>query len=101
MRFAVTLALCVLTVGIIGAEGKAEAELIDSFDVSGVSRLVLERGAIFDVVVSGYSGDSVQIEVYAIQGDEVTHAKRGSDLVVTAVFEGREAARGILNFLEV
>jgi glutamate synthase (NADPH/NADH) small chain len=26
---------------------------------------------------------------------------RGSDLVVTAVFEGREAARGILNFLEV
>jgi glutamate synthase (NADPH/NADH) small chain len=26
---------------------------------------------------------------------------RGSDLVVTAVFEGREAARGILNFLAV
>ncbi len=26
---------------------------------------------------------------------------RGSDLVVTAVFEGREAARGILNFLDV
>jgi glutamate synthase (NADPH/NADH) small chain len=26
---------------------------------------------------------------------------RGSDLVVTAVFEGREAARGILNFLGV
>jgi hypothetical protein len=24
---------------------------------------------------------------------------RGSDLVVTAVFEGREAARGMLNFL--
>jgi NADPH-dependent glutamate synthase beta subunit-like oxidoreductase len=26
---------------------------------------------------------------------------RGSDLVVTAVFEGREAALGILNFLRV
>jgi glutamate synthase (NADPH/NADH) small chain len=26
---------------------------------------------------------------------------RGSDLVVTAVFEGREAARGILNYLDV
>jgi len=26
---------------------------------------------------------------------------RGSDLVVTAVFEGREAARGILGFLGV
>jgi glutamate synthase (NADPH/NADH) small chain len=26
---------------------------------------------------------------------------RGADLVVTAVFEGREAARGILNFLGV
>jgi len=26
---------------------------------------------------------------------------RGSDLVVTAVFEGREAARGICNFLGV
>jgi glutamate synthase (NADPH/NADH) small chain len=26
---------------------------------------------------------------------------RGSDLVVTAVFEGREAARGILQYLEV
>jgi glutamate synthase (NADPH/NADH) small chain len=26
---------------------------------------------------------------------------RGSDLVVTAVFEGREAARGILDYLQV
>ena len=26
---------------------------------------------------------------------------RGSDLVVTAVFEGREAARGILSYLEL
>ena len=26
---------------------------------------------------------------------------RGSDLVVTAVFEGREAARGILSYLNV
>jgi glutamate synthase (NADPH/NADH) small chain len=26
---------------------------------------------------------------------------RGADLVVTAVFEGREAARGILDYLEV
>jgi len=26
---------------------------------------------------------------------------RGSDLVVTAVFEGREAAEGILDYLEV
>ena len=26
---------------------------------------------------------------------------RGSDLVVTAVFEGREAARGILNLLDL
>jgi glutamate synthase (NADPH/NADH) small chain len=26
---------------------------------------------------------------------------RGSDLVVTAVFEGREAARGILDYLAV
>jgi glutamate synthase (NADPH/NADH) small chain len=26
---------------------------------------------------------------------------RGSDLVVTAVFEGREAARGMLNYLGV
>jgi glutamate synthase (NADPH/NADH) small chain len=26
---------------------------------------------------------------------------RGSDLVVTAVFEGRQAARGILHYLEV
>ena len=26
---------------------------------------------------------------------------RGSDLVVTAVFEGREAARGILNYLDL
>jgi len=26
---------------------------------------------------------------------------RGSDLVVTAVFEGREAAKGILKYLDV
>ncbi len=34
--------------------------------------------------------------------DQATKSKRrGSDLVLTAVFEGREAARGILNYLGV
>ena len=35
--------------------------------------------------------------IRAIPGAQV----RGSDLVVTAVWEGREAAQGILDYLEV
>ena len=55
--------------------------------------------------------DSGRVRVSAAQGRpfQTTNPKvfaggdmvRGSDLVVTAVFEGREAARGILNYLEV
>jgi glutamate synthase (NADPH/NADH) small chain len=51
----------------------------------------------------------VRVSAGAADAFRTTHPKvfaggdmvRGSDLVVTAVFEGREAARGILNSLEV
>jgi glutamate synthase (NADPH) small chain len=51
----------------------------------------------------------VRVSAAATRAYQTTHPKvfaggdmvRGSDLVVTAVFEGREAARGILNYLGV
>jgi glutamate synthase (NADPH) small chain len=51
----------------------------------------------------------VRVSAAATSAFQTTHPKvfaggdmvRGSDLVVTAVFEGREAARGILSFLQV
>ena len=51
----------------------------------------------------------VRVSAHAAQPFQTTNPRvfaggdmvRGSDLVVTAVFEGREAARGILNYLGV
>jgi glutamate synthase (NADPH/NADH) small chain len=56
-----------------------------------------------------HPGGRVRVSAAAQRPFQTTHPKvfaggdmvRGSDLVVTAVFEGREAARGILNFLEL
>jgi glutamate synthase (NADPH) small chain len=56
-----------------------------------------------------HDGGRVRVSAGANNAFQTTNPKvfaggdmvRGSDLVVTAVFEGREAARGILNFLEV
>ena len=44
----------------------------------------------------GPRGDRPEAKVFAGGG-----MVRCSDLVVTAVFEGREAARGILNYLRI
>jgi glutamate synthase (NADPH/NADH) small chain len=54
-----------------------------------------------------HPGGRVRVSAAAQRPFQTTHAKvfaggdmvRGSDLVVTAVFEGREAARGILDYL--
>ena len=56
-----------------------------------------------------HDGGRVRVSAGAKNAFQTTNPKvfaggdmvRGSDLVVTAVFEGREAARGILNFLGV
>jgi glutamate synthase (NADPH/NADH) small chain len=56
-----------------------------------------------------HDGGRVRVSASAYAAFQTTNPKvfaggdmvRGSDLVVTAVFEGREAARGILNFLGV
>jgi len=56
-----------------------------------------------------HDGGRVRVSAGASNAFQTTHPKvfaggdmvRGSDLVVTAVFEGREAARGILNSLGV
>jgi len=56
-----------------------------------------------------HDGGRVRVSAGAHNAFQTTNPKvfaggdmvRGSDLVVTAVFEGREAARGILNYLGV
>jgi glutamate synthase (NADPH/NADH) small chain len=55
-----------------------------------------ERGRVLAPANARYKFQSSNPKVFA-GGDMV----RGSDLVVTAVFEGRQAAEGILDFLEV
>jgi glutamate synthase (NADPH/NADH) small chain len=55
-----------------------------------------ERGRIKASPGSQFKFQTTHPKVFA-GGDMV----RGSDLVVTAVFEGREAAEGILDYLEV
>jgi glutamate synthase (NADPH/NADH) small chain len=59
--------------------------------------------------IAQYPNGRVRVSANPARAFQTTHAKvfaggdivRGSDLVVTAVFEGREAARGILNQLEI
>ena len=56
-----------------------------------------------------HPGGRVRVSASAERPFQTSHPKvfaggdmvRGSDLVVTAVFEGREAARGILDYLEI
>jgi glutamate synthase (NADPH/NADH) small chain len=55
-----------------------------------------ERGRIIAPATGQYRFQTSNEKIFA-GGDMV----RGSDLVVTAVFEGREAAEGILDYLEV
>ncbi|MFO1433278.1 MAG: FAD-dependent oxidoreductase [Candidatus Competibacteraceae bacterium] len=55
-----------------------------------------ERGRVKAAVTGRYKYQTTHPKVFA-GGDMV----RGSDLVVTAVFEGREAAEGILDYLEI
>ncbi len=55
-----------------------------------------ERGRVVAPADNKYQYQTTNEKIFA-GGDMV----RGSDLVVTAVYEGRQAAEGILNFLEV
>jgi glutamate synthase (NADPH/NADH) small chain len=55
-----------------------------------------ERGRVVAPANGEYAHQTTNPKVFA-GGDMV----RGSDLVVTAVYEGRQAAEGILNFLDV
>ncbi len=67
------------------------APWFDDFDIE-----VDERGRVKASPMSAYSYQTTNAKVFS-GGDMV----RGSDLVVTAVFEGREAAKGILDYLDV
>jgi len=55
-----------------------------------------ERGRVIAPVQNSYQHQTTNPKIFA-GGDMV----RGSDLVVTAVYEGRQAAEGILDFLDV
>ncbi|MEY8240239.1 MAG: glutamate synthase small subunit, partial [Cycloclasticus sp.] len=54
------------------------------------------KGRVLAAENAKYAFQTTNEQVFA-GGDMV----RGSDLVVTAVYEGREAAQGILDFLKV
>jgi len=64
------------------------------FEQFGIN--VDERGRVRATAYGGFQFQTSNPKVFA-GGDMV----RGADLVVTAVFEGREAAKGILEYLEV
>ncbi len=66
----------------------------DWFDGAGIT--VDERGRVVAAEKQEFKFQTANPKVFA-GGDMV----RGSDLVVTAIWEGREAAEGILDFLEV
>lgn len=66
----------------------------DWFDAANIG--IDERGRVKASPTSEFKYQTSNPKVFA-GGDMV----RGSDLVVTAVFEGREAAEGILDYLEV
>ena len=55
-----------------------------------------ERGCVLAPEQGRYAFQTTHEKIFA-GGDMV----RGSDLVVTAVYEGRQAAEGILDYLEV
>ena len=66
------------------------APWFDEYDieVEESGRIIANRGA--------FPGQTTNPKIFA-GGDAV----RGSDLVVTAIFEGREAAQGIVHYLNV
>ena len=66
----------------------------DWFSEFGIN--VDERGRVIAPAQNSFKHQTTNPKIFA-GGDMV----RGSDLVVTAVFEGREAAEGILDFLEI
>ena len=66
------------------------APWMDAFDIT------LETDGRVHTTGQAHTGQTSNPKIFA-GGDMV----RGSDLVVTAVFEGREAAQGILDYLDV
>ena len=67
------------------------AEWFDDFSID-----TLPKGPVRIASLGAYPFQTTNPKVFA-GGDMV----RGSDLVVTAVFEGREAAKSIVNYLDV
>ena len=67
------------------------SDWFSEFDIS-----IDERGRVVAPAQNNFKHQTTNPKIFA-GGDMV----RGSDLVVTAVFEGREAAEGILDFLEI
>ncbi len=97
--------------------GRQRPEVVpDSEEIIAADRVVIAFGfrpspahwfSDFDIQINDWGG--VQTSTDAALKFQTTNPKvfaggdmvRGSDLVVTAVFEGREAATGILNYLNV
>ena len=67
------------------------SDWFSEFDIS-----IDERGRVVAPAQNNFKHQTTNPKIFA-GGDMV----RGSDLVVTAVFEGREAAEGILDYLEI
>jgi len=67
------------------------ADWFSDFDIN-----IDDRGRVVAPAENSFKHQTTNPKIFA-GGDMV----RGSDLVVTAVFEGREAAEGILDYLEI
>ena len=88
------------------SEGKTEAALQDSFQVSGIKKIDINEAAIFDLEIKGYSGSMVRVEVYAVnEKDLLVHRTSGpgdSELIISYTREkemrsiGASAPRAVI-----
>jgi glutamate synthase (NADPH) small chain len=99
------------------ARGRRHSEVVDASDeIIAADAVIIAFGYrpnppswLTELGVRTHADGRIQVATDPQRAFQTTHPKifaggdmvRGSDLVVTAVFEGREAARGILNSLNV
>ena len=83
--FFVTVCACFLTTAVLGQEKPGGT---------------LQKIKDANLIVLGTRESSIPFSYYDQNNEVVGYAQDLADLVVTAVFEGREAAQGILQYLQ-
>ena len=83
MKRAMTVCLLAGQLALAGAKGQGEASLLEAFEYTGASLLVVEDAGVFNLEVKGYSGVSIKVEVYgSSETGRVAHSQRDRDVVI-------------------